>query len=120
MPVNTNTKDNRKSKRYYFTAPKQDVTINEWVQMQTNLSATMRLIISNAIIQYGLTDVSGRLAVMVPEETKVPHSHKSVEIINSADNFKNIDEYPAFIKTKAERDIYKKLYEELLTKVIST
>lgn len=43
-------------KRYRFSVPKADASVNEWIEKQANLSYSLRALIRNRIMEHGMTD----------------------------------------------------------------
>lgn len=45
-------------KRYVFSCPEADLSVQTWLQSQSNVSASLRTLIREAIRQYGNTDIT--------------------------------------------------------------
>lgn len=48
----------KKSSRYRFSVPNKDETVLRWVEQQSNLSVSLRMLIRWAIQEYGYADVT--------------------------------------------------------------
>lgn len=43
-------------KRYRFSVPNADTSVNQWIEQQASLSHSLRALIRNRIIEHGMTD----------------------------------------------------------------
>lgn len=55
------------SKRYRFTVPEQDSSVQEWLDAQLNISSSLRALIRDDIIKNGCSDVTCRVVEQGPK-----------------------------------------------------
>ena len=61
-------------KRYRFSVPHADVSINQWVENQSNLSMSLRLLIGECIERHGFGDYTCRERVPGAKRGRPPKS----------------------------------------------
>lgn len=78
------SKDN--FKRYRFSVPNADTSVNDWIAVQTNLSMSLRLLIGEYIEKYGYEDATCRRKerVSMSESQEMPHLMTALNLEKSA------------------------------------
>lgn len=61
-------------KRYRFSVPHADVSINEWVENQSNLSMSLRMLIGECIERHGFGDYTCRIRTPGAKRGRPPKS----------------------------------------------
>lgn len=74
-------------KRYRFSVPHADVSINQWVENQSNLSMSLRMLIGECIERHGFGDYTCRIRTPGAKRGRPP---KSAEVDADEQEFESV------------------------------
>lgn len=87
-----------KSVRYCFTAPISDVQLAEWIEIQHNLSMSIRLVIKDYIAKHGMADATC-LPMMTDDDSATKYEQEFRKFMRETNN---VPEEPSVPEIKNE------------------
>lgn len=99
-----------KAKRVYFSVAAGDKKTLEWIEAQSNLSMSLRIVIGDIITRYGMDDIS-LLPLLLADNAKVSENNVVTEAPvtetekNETAAVQNVQSNDTFVEEKASEPI---------------
>lgn len=99
-----------KAKRVYFSVAAGDKKTLEWIEAQSNLSMSLRIVIGDIITRYGMDDIS-LLPLLLADNAKVSENNVVTEAPvtetekNETAAVQNVQSNDTFVEEKASESV---------------
>lgn len=99
-----------KAKRVYFSVAAGDKKTLEWIEAQSNLSMSLRIVIGDIITRYGMDDIS-LLPLLLADNAKVSENNVVTEAPvtvtekNETEAVQNVQSNDTFVEEKASESV---------------